>query len=95
MRSGRIINVTPCIDSALAVFALAHLETIARADDGERGGAAATAPTTGDPEHNLHNLEQVDNATEHARAEGHTDGERQHTDEWVENRRGRLQNRSH
>jgi hypothetical protein len=53
VRSERIIDIAVCIERALAVAPLAHLEarTIGRADNGERGSAAPAAPTAGDPEH--------------------------------------------
>jgi len=84
MRSGRVINVTPCIEGALAVFALAHLETIAGADDGERGGAAATAPTTGNAKH-PRDLKQIHNTAEHPCAERDANGEGQNAHERIEN----------
>ena len=51
VRGERIIDVTPSIQRAPAVAPLADLQTIAGADDGERGSAAVTAPATGDPKH--------------------------------------------
>jgi len=56
VRSERIIDIAVCIERALAVAPLAHLEarTIGRADNGERGSAAGAAPTTSDPKHGLH-----------------------------------------
>jgi len=54
MRGERIIDVTVCVARALPVAPLAHLKARAGADDGERGGAATTAPTAGNAEHDLH-----------------------------------------
>jgi hypothetical protein len=53
MRGERIIDIAVCIERAPAVAPLTHLETraIGGADNGERGGAAMTAPAAGDPEH--------------------------------------------
>jgi hypothetical protein len=51
MRGERIIDVTPSVARALAVAPLAHLKAVAGAYNGERGGAAGAAPTTGDPKH--------------------------------------------
>jgi len=51
MRSERITDITPSIQRALAVAPLADLQTIAGADDRERGGAATTAPAASDPKH--------------------------------------------
>jgi len=51
MRGERIIDVTPSVERAPAVFALAHLEARASADDGECGSAAGAAPTAGNAEH--------------------------------------------
>jgi len=53
MRSERITDTTPSIQRTLTVAPLAHLETraISGADNGERGGAATTAPTAGNAEH--------------------------------------------
>jgi len=56
MRGKRIIDITVCVTRALSPLAFAHLEAraIGRADNGERGGAAGTAPAAGNPEHDLH-----------------------------------------
>ena len=53
VRSERIIDIAVCIERALAVAPLAHLEarTIGRADNGERGSAAGAAPAAGNAEH--------------------------------------------
>ena len=53
MRSERIIDITVCVTRALSPLAFAHLEAraIGGADNGERGGAATTAPTAGNAEH--------------------------------------------
>jgi len=90
VRSERIIDIAVCIERALAVPPLADLQTIAGADDRERAGAAATAPRR--PETRL---EQANDATEHTRAERHADRQRNHRHEWVENRRGRVENVGH
>ena len=71
VRSERVINITVCVERALAVAPLTHLETRSGANDRERGGAATTAPAAGDPKH-LRDLEQIDDTTEHARAERDT-----------------------
>ena len=64
VRSERIIDIAVCIQRALAVAPLTHFQarTIGRADNGERGSAAGAAPTAGDPEHDL---KQVNDPTEH------------------------------
>jgi len=51
MRGERITDITPSIQRAPAVAPLADLQTIAGADDRERGGAAMTAPAAGNAEH--------------------------------------------
>ena len=53
VRSERVIDITVCVERALTVAPLAHLETRAGADDRERGGAAGTAPAAGSAEHDL------------------------------------------
>lgn len=56
VRGKRIIDIAACVERALAVAPFTHLETraIGGADDGEHGSAAATAPATSNPEHDLH-----------------------------------------
>jgi len=54
MRGERIIDITVGVARALPVAPLAHLKARAGADDGERGGAAGTAPAAGNAEHDLH-----------------------------------------
>jgi len=53
MRSERIIDITVCVARSLPVAPLADLEAraIGGADNGERGGAARTAPAASEPEH--------------------------------------------
>jgi len=94
VRSERIIDIAVCIERALAVAPLAHLEarTIGRADNGERGSAAGAAPTAGDPEHDL---KQVNNPTEHPSTQCDTNGQCQDARERIEDGRSRLQNSRH
>jgi len=51
VRGERIIDIAVCIERAPAVAPLADLQTIAGADDRERGGAAMTAPAASNAEH--------------------------------------------
>jgi len=51
MRGEGIIDITVCVQRALTVAPFTHLQPRASANNGERGGAAATAPAAGDPEH--------------------------------------------
>jgi len=95
MRGERITDITPSIQRALAVAPLTHLKARASADDRERGGATGAAPAAGNAEHDLHDLEQVDDATEHARAKRDADGEREDRNKRVEDTRSRVENVSH
>jgi len=83
MRGERIIDITVCVARSLPVAPLAHFEAITGADNGERGGAATTAPAAGNAEHDLHDLKQIDDAAQHPSAERHADGEREDANERV------------
>ena len=94
MRGERIIDVTPSVERAPPVPSLAHLETRAGANNGERGSAAGAAPAAGNAEH-LRDLKQIDDAAEHAGTQSNTDGQGEHPNERVEDARRGLHDSAH
>jgi len=94
MRGERIIDVTPSVERALPVPSLAHLETRAGANNGERGSAAGAAPAAGNAEH-LRELKQIHNAAEHAGTQSHPNGQGKHSNKRVEDARRGLHDGAH
>jgi hypothetical protein len=58
-------------------------------------GRGRSCTRGGDPKHDLHDLKQVHDPTEHPSTERDADGERQNTHERIENARSRIQDVSH
>ena len=94
VRGERIIDIAVCVERALPVAPLAHLEARAGADNGERGGAAGTAPAAGNAEH-PRDLKQIHDAAEHTRTERHANRQSEHSNERVEDARRGLKNGAH